>query len=154
MPSIHDSGVMMGDNRGEAERSEAADLIRLRFDSLKSHDFVALYSSYHPRSPFIEQFPSVTDYLEFAEQALSDITVRKARIRTSRKTAEGVELICAMRFELGGEPQTIYELALLLPTGDGLRYHSAQKLTTEDYTGVVENLSFADFDQASPKIRF
>lgn len=154
MPSTHDSGVMMGDIGGEAERSEAADLIRLRFDALKSQDFAALYSSYHPRSPFIEQFTGVTDYIEFAEQALSDITVRKTHIGASRKTAEGIELICVMRFELGGEPQTIYELALLLPTGDGLRYHSAQKLTAEDYTGAAEDLSFSDFDQASPKIRF
>ena len=78
----------------------------------------------------------------------------EAHVGVSRTTAEGVELICALRFESGGTVQTLYELALLMPTEAGWRYHSAQKLSAEDYQGEFAALDFVHFDQQSTKIRF
>lgn len=132
----------------------AEELIRLRFTALEEQNFSLLYASYHPQAPFLEQFPNPTAYLEFAAQSLSGIRLCDAQVGVSRVTSEGVEQICAMRFELGGVVQIMYELALLKTTDSGWRYHSAQKLTAEDYQGEFAALDFVHFEQHSPQIRF
>jgi len=132
----------------------AEELIRLRFSALEEHNFALLYASYHPLAPFLEQFPDAGAYLEFAVQTLSGLRLCKTRVGLSRATPGGVELICALSFELGSSLQTLYELALLKPTEAGWRYHSAQKLTGEDYQGEFAALDFIHFDRQSPQIRF
>ncbi len=137
-------------------RSEewAVKLIRQRFAALEAREFSALYASYHPLAPFVEQFPDEKSYLDFACQALARMTLLGSYIGEVRTAAEGVEVICALHFALDGEAQSLFELALLLPTADGWRYHSGQKLTAEDYPGQAEDLTFDHFDQQQPKIRF
>jgi SEC-C motif-containing protein len=132
----------------------AEELIQLRFVALQEHNFSLLYASYHPQAPFLEQFPNVLIYLDFAEHSLSDLHIHEMRTGGSRATAEGVELICKVQFELGGEHQTLYELALLKPTAEGWRYHSAQKLTAEEFQGDFEALDFIHFDHQESKVRF
>ncbi len=132
----------------------AEELLRLRFTALEEQNFALLYASYHPRAPFLEQFPSPTAYLEFAAQSLFGMRFCDAQVGVSRVTAGGVEQICAMRFELSGDEQIMYELALLKPTDSGWRYHSAQKLPTEDYLGEFAALDFVHFDQQTTKVRF
>ena len=132
----------------------AEDLIKLRFAALKQQNFSLLYASYHPQAPFLEQFPNVMIYLDFAADSLSDLHLHDLRTGVSRATADGVELICKMQFELGGEPQTLYELSLLKPTAEGWRYHSAQKLTDEDFQGDFDALDFIHFDHQETKVRF
>ena len=133
---------------------QAIELIRQRFAALEAHDFTALYTSYHPQAPFLEQFPSPEAYLDFAAQALSKLKLSETSIGATRETEEGIELICALSFELAGESQTLYELALLMLTEEGWRYHSAQKLSAEDYQGEFAALDFSHFDQQPTKIRF
>ncbi|WP_020675653.1 hypothetical protein [Geopsychrobacter electrodiphilus] len=132
----------------------AEDLIRVRFAALKEQNFSLLYASYHPRAPFLEQFPTLNSYREFAVQTLSDLRLYDADVGASRVTPEGVEIICILRFDLGSEVQILYELVLVIPTDLGWRYHSAQKLSTEDYQGEFAALDFVHFDHQSPKIRF
>jgi len=132
----------------------AEELICLRYTALEEHNFSLLYASYHPQAPFLEQFPDARDYLEFAAQSLSGMRLCDTHVGLSRSTPEGVELISALSFELGTSTQTLYELALLIPIAEGWRYHSAQKLTDEDFQGEFDALDFVHFDQQSPKIRF
>ncbi|MCF6180135.1 MAG: hypothetical protein L3J63_12230 [Geopsychrobacter sp.] len=132
----------------------AEELVRLRFTALKEQNFLFLYASYHPRSPFLELFPHADIYLEFAVQNLAPMRLCASEVGASRATAEGVELICMLRFELDGKLQTMYELALLEPIESGWRYHSAQKLSAEDYQGEFAALEFIHFDHQSPKVRF
>lgn len=138
-----------------SERSgNARELIESRFVALGEGDFGRLYASYHPEAPFVEQFPAQEDYLAFAQGALAGIRVVKSFVGAVREADGGAEVICALHFELGGTPQTIFELALLLPFGEGFLYHSAQKLTSDEYSGGFADLSFAHFDMQAQKIRF
>ncbi len=134
--------------------NDVAQIIRDRFAALKTRDFSALYASYHPQAPFLEQFPDEESYLEYAQQALAGLLVREVHIGAWRTTAEGVEVICTLNFATDGETQTLFELARLIATPDGWRYHSAQKLTAEDYVGKPEDLDFVHFDRQPLKIRF
>ena len=131
-----------------------AGLILQRFEDLKIGNFSALYASYHAQSPFLQQFLQLEDYVEFAAQSLAGLSPLEVQTGPSRDSGEGVEVICMMVFELNGSQQTLYELALLLPTEDGWRYHSAQKLTPEDFGGAFSGLDFSHFDQQAIKVRF
>ena len=132
----------------------AEELIQLRYTALDEQNFSLLYASYHPEAPFLEQFPNVMVYLEFAAQSLSDVRLCEILVGLSRATTEGIEVICSLRFELRARVQTLYELALLMPTEAGWRYHSAQKLSDEDFQGEFAALDFVHFDQQSPRIIF
>ena len=132
----------------------ALQLIQERFDALAAGDFAALYASYHPQSPFVEQFPQEKDYLEFAAATLAQMSVLQAHIGDFREIEEGIEVVCGLRFELDGQEQVIFELALVAEDEGRWRYHSAQKLTAEDYRGDFAGLDFDHFDSQAMKIRF
>jgi len=133
---------------------DAKELIQQRFAALKQGNFAGIYASYHPQAPFLEQFPGEEDYLAFAAENLGRIEVVETSIGTSRSTAEGVEIICALNYFLDGDSHRLFELALVMETAAGWRYHSAQKLSAEDYSGPFSALDFKYFDQQSVKIRF
>ncbi len=135
-------------------RSTVEALLQQRFNALKNQAFVDAYASYHPHAPFIEQFPTTQSYVAFAEQALAGMKILHTHVGAIRETDDGVEIICGMCFELNGETQTLYELALFLPVADTWKYHSAQKLTPEDFSGEFTQLDFEFFDQQLTKIRF
>ena len=132
----------------------ALKLIQQRYDALAAGDFAALYASYHSQSPFIEQFPQEQDYLEFAAETLARLGVLQAHIGDLRETEEGIEVVCGLHFELDGQEQVMFELALLVDEDGRWRYHSAQKLTAEDYSGEFAGLDFEHFDSQATKIRF
>ena len=69
---------------------QVIELIRQRFAALEAHDFTALYASYHPQAPFLEQFPSLAAYLDFAAQALSKLKLseRSEERRVGQECAE------------------------------------------------------------------
>jgi len=94
-------------------------------------------------------------YLCFARQQLSEIKVRNWQCLQQRSVDEQqIEAILVIEIDTVEGPQFFYELALLIETADGWRYHSAQKLGTDDYPGTAEQLDFCHFDNASQKIRF
>jgi hypothetical protein len=134
--------------------SAVKEQIQQRFTALAQRDFARLYASYHPLAPFRAQFPSAADYLAFAAETLGRIEVIETGIGAGRVSAEGVEIICALHFALDGDLQRLFELALFMETPAGWRYHSAQKLTTEEYAGAFSALDFSYFDQQPVKIRF
>jgi len=130
-------------------------LLEGRLRALAEADFAQLYASYHPDAPFLQHFPAKQDYLNFAAQHLAEVSLVEWKLFAQRRCGtDTTEVLCWLRMDIGGESQELYELALLITSENGWSYHSAQKLTAEDYTGPVEKIDFRHFDNAEPKIRF
>jgi len=133
----------------------AEELLIKRFNALKGGDFATVYATYHKDSPFIKQFSDRATYIRFAEQNLSCIEVINWQMFAARVVESGrQEQLLAMELTVDGANQFFYELAMLIETPDGWRYHSAQKLSAEDFSGPPELIRFAHFDQAADKIRY
>lgn len=130
-------------------------LLAKRFAALEAGDFATVYATYHKDSPFIQQFSSRGTYVRYAEQNLSAIRVKNwCPLRQRQLDDKQLEYLLVMELEVAGETKHFYELALLINTSDGWRYHSAQKLTVEDYPGPPEQIQFSHFDQVEQKIRY
>ncbi|WP_303721245.1 hypothetical protein [Malonomonas rubra] len=130
-------------------------LLAKRFAALEAGDFATVYATYHKDSPFTQQFSSRGTYVRYAEQNLSAIRVKNwCPLRQRQLDDKQLEYLLVMELEVAGETKHFYELALLINTSDGWRYHSAQKLTVEDYPGPPEQIQFSHFDQVEQKIRY
>jgi len=133
----------------------AEEMLAQRFTALASGDFAVVYATYHLESPFIQQFADRGTYVRFAKQNLSAIKVKSWTLLKKRDLADDQqEHILVMELTVDGTSQYFYELALLIETEDGWRYHSAQKLNSEDYPGLPEQIQFTHFDCAAQKIRY
>lgn len=131
------------------------DFLSSRFAALGSGDFSAVYATYHEDSPFIRQFSGCREYVDFAQQQLCDIKVTSWQsLRSRQPAADRCEHLLVIELAVAETRQYFYELALLINTPDGWRYHSAQKLSVEDYPGPPEQIQFAHFDQRSEKLRY
>ena len=126
-----------------------------RFSALDTGDYGAVYDSYHPSAPFLQQFSSRSTYLRFARQQLGEIKIRNWSCLRQRVVAERqLEVLLVMEIVTESGAQFFYELALLIETDGEWSYHSAQKLGTDDYSGSPENIDFHHFDSMPQKIRF
>lgn len=133
----------------------ADELLSRRFAALGCGDFAVVYDTYAEDSPFIQQFSDCVSYVHFAQQQLGSINVRSWK-SLSQRHLEGnqQEHLLVMELTVDGVSQYFYELALLVGTAAGWRYHSAQKLSSEDYSGPPEQIRFSHFDQVQQKIRY
>jgi len=130
-------------------------LLEHRFSALAGGDYPAVYDSYHPDAPFLQQFSNRSTYVRFARQQLSDIEIKNWSCLNRRVVNElQLEVLLVMEIVTESTPQFFYELALLIETDSGWRYHSAQKLGTDDYPGPPNQIDFCHFDNAAQKIRF
>ena len=133
----------------------AEQFLASRFKALADANYLAVYAGYHVDAPFLQQFPDSAGYCHFAEQQLSGIAVNRWSSLRQRQLADGSEEhLLLMELSVDGVSQYFYELALLIETAEGWRYHSAQKLGGDDYSGAPEQINFSHFDQVSPKIRY
>jgi len=129
--------------------------LKQRFAALKSGDYAAVYDSYHADAPFLRQFGERNIYIEFARQQLESIELKKWSCLQQRIVTDGqLEVLLSMEIGTVSGPQFLYELALLIDTEAGWRYHSAQKLSADDYIGTPEKIDFSLFDTVGQKIRF
>lgn len=130
-------------------------LLEHRFSALAGGDYPAVYDSYHSDAPFLQQFGSRSTYVRFARQQLGDIKIKNWFCLKRRMVNElQQEVLLVMEIETESALQFFYELALLIETDSGWRYHSAQKLGTDDYPGPPNQIDFCHFDNAAQKIRF
>jgi len=126
-----------------------------RFSALMAGNYDAVYDSYHEEAPFIHQFSGRHAYLHFAQQQLTSIIINNWRcLRQRTLDEEQLEALLVMEVAVDDDSQLLYELALLVETANGWRYHSAQKLGMDDYPGSPDQIDFSHFDNATPKIRF
>lgn len=126
-----------------------------RFAALAAGDYRAVYAGYHPQSPLCQQFPDASAYLQFARQQLQGIKVVSWQCLRQRSITLGeVECLLVLRIDVAGETTTLFELARLIQGPEGWQYHSAQKLTAEDFTGPQDRIDFHHFDRARTRIRF
>ena len=130
-------------------------LVESRMNAFEQGVFGLVYDSYHIESPFLQHFLDKTDYLTFADQQLGDIVLADWKMFGQRQINDHtVEVLLWMQMGEGAEELDLFEMALLLLTKSGWRYHSAQKLTREDYGGAFDQIDFCHFDQAAEKTRF
>lgn len=126
-----------------------------RFSALGSRDYAMVYDSYHVDAPFLQQFSDRKAYICFAQQQLDSIKILSWSCPQQRTVAANqVEVLLVMEVATEGDSQFFYELALLIDTEAGWRYHSAQKLGADDYSGAPLQIDFCHFDDAVQKIRF
>ncbi|PLY00212.1 MAG: hypothetical protein C0622_09275 [Desulfuromonas sp.] len=131
------------------------EFLKDRFEALARGDYAAVYNSYAADAPLLGQFADIDEYVDFARNNLSRIQVVDWSCVDQRQLAEDrVECLLAMELSVDGASQYFYESALLIRGGDGWRYHSAQKLGADDFSGTPEQIRFDHFDKAMEKIRF
>lgn len=124
-----------------------------RFSALSRADFATIYASYHPDAPFLQSFPAAAAYVAFAQEQLGAIQVESWQpLRRRTVAADRQEHLLVMELAVDGGSQYFYELVLLIETAAGWRYHSAQKLGPDDYSGAPEQVDFCHFDQVAQKI--
>ncbi|SHI57781.1 SEC-C motif-containing protein [Malonomonas rubra DSM 5091] len=130
-------------------------LLERRFAALADGDFATVYATYHQESPFIQQFSSRGEYVRFAKANLSAIQVKNWQVLSCRELDDRQqEHLLVIELSVDGYSQFFYELALLVDTEGGWRYHSAQKLGAEDYSGPPDQIDFEHFDRVTEKIRY
>ena len=131
----------------------AEQFLQTRFDALARGDFAAVHASYHAEAPFLQNFTDLAAYIQFAEQNLGDISIASWKsLRQRTQATDRQEHLLVMELSAEGGSMFFYELALLIDTPAGWRYHSAQKLGQEDYSGPPEQIDFCHFDQVDQKI--
>jgi hypothetical protein len=131
------------------------DFLESRFDALQQGQFKSVYQSYHDDSPFLQQFSNCDDYLCFAKEQLSDISIKSWSCPAQRVLDDKrVECLLVMELAVDGRSMFFYESALLILIGGQWRYHSAQKLGADDFSGDPATISFSTFDQVEQKIRY
>jgi SEC-C motif-containing protein len=132
-----------------------AELIRARCRALAAGDFATVYDTYHPDSNFRRQFPARQDYLDYAETVLAaDFRITECRILRQRSAEGGVNLLLYFAYLYRGSRSELFELALLLRTEAGWRYHSAQKLQRPEFAGAIEAIDWEDFEKVREKVVF
>ena len=126
-----------------------------RFAALQQGDYRAVYAGYHPQAPFRQHFPDAEAYERFARERLHLVRVLHWRcVRQRSLSPDKTECLLVLEVETAGESAMLYELALLIRGTAGWQYHSAQKLTAEDYPGPVDAIDFHHFERAAAGIRF
>ncbi len=126
-----------------------------RFSALGSGDYQAVYASYHPDAPFLQQFSDRNTYVRYAQQNLGEIVILSWSCPQQRENGDNqIEAILAMEIATELGTQFFYELALLIATDTGWSYHSAQKLGAEEFSGTSKQIDFSCFDNVDQKIRF
>ncbi len=129
--------------------------LETRFSALKDGDYAAVYDSYHEDAPFRQQFSNRNAYLRFARHELGSIEMKNWQCSRQRVLDEKrLEALLVMEIATDNGSQFFYELALLVEIGNDWRYHSAQKLGMDDYSGSPDQIDFCHFDNAMQKICF
>lgn len=132
-----------------------ADCLRQRFAAHHRGDYAAVYASYHPQAPFLQHFPDLSSYLAFAREQLADVKLVAWQCTMERcLDVMQVECIQIVEYVHEGATRRMVELALLIDTSQGWRYHSAQKLDELDLPVPAVLVDFSHFDQALDKVRF
>lgn len=132
-----------------------ADCLRQRFEAHRCGDYAAIYASYHPESSFLQQFPDLATYEVFAYEGLASIQMISWQCTLERHLGTGqVECIQIVEFSHERVISRMVELALLIQTSQGWRYHSAQKLGPHNLPIPASRVEFSHFDQVVDKVRF
>jgi SEC-C motif-containing protein len=130
-------------------------LVLARSRAFAVGDFGFIYDSYHPDSNFCRQFADRQAYLDYARSVLAaDFVIQDCRILRQRVEGDRASVIFYLDVRFRGERIETFELALLLSTGEGWRYHSGQKLGRDEYRGEIEAIGWDDFEKVKEKVFF
>jgi SEC-C motif-containing protein len=130
-------------------------LILTRSRAFTAGDFGFVYDSYHPDSNFRRQFSDRQAYLDYARSVLAaDFVIQECRILRERVEGDRASVIFYLDVRFGGERIETFELALLLSTGEGWRYHSGQKLERREFAGEIDEIDWDAFEKVKEKVLF
>jgi SEC-C motif-containing protein len=130
-------------------------LILTRSRAFTEGDFGRVYDSYHPDSNFRRQFPDRQAYFDYARSVLAaDFVIQECRILHERVEGDQARVIFYLDVRFRGERIETFELALLLSTGEGWRYHSGQKLERSEFAGKIDEIDWDDFEKVKEKVLF
>jgi SEC-C motif-containing protein len=130
-------------------------VILARSRAFSEGDFGRVYDSYHPDSNFCRQFPDRQAYLDYARSVLAtDFVIRECRILRKKVEGRAARLILYLDTMFRGQKAASFELALLLRTPGGWRYHSGQKLLRSEFAGKIDEIDWDDFEKAKEKVFF
>lgn len=132
-----------------------AELIRARFVAFAEGDFGFIFDSYHPDSNFRRQFEDRDAYTAYGRSNLSaDFLIRECRILRERINGDLARVILYVDTLFRGAGAESFELALLLLTPDGWRYHSGQKMLRGEFEGEIGDIDWKDFERVKDKVFF
>jgi SEC-C motif-containing protein len=132
-----------------------AELVLRRGQAFTVGDFAFIYDTYHPDSNFRSQFPERQAYLAMGKNSLGkDFRIDQCRVLKEEVGAEEARVLFYLDTCYRGEREETFELSLFLLTGAGWRYHSSQKMARDDFSGAVEAIDWADFEQVTDKVFF
>ena len=130
-------------------------LVLARSRAFTEGDFGRVYDSYHPDSNFCRQFTDRQAYLDYARSVLAaDFVIHECRILREKVEGDQAHVIFYLDTVFRGQQAESFELALLLRTPDGWRYHSGQKLLRSEFAGKIDEIDRDDFEKAQEKVFF
>jgi SEC-C motif-containing protein len=130
-------------------------LILARSRAFTEGDFGFIYDSYHPDANFCRQFSDRQAYLDYARSVLAaDFVIQECRILREKVEGEQARVIFYLDIRFRGERIETFELALLLSTGEGWRYHSGQKLERREFAGEIGEIDWDAFEKVKEKVLF
>jgi len=130
-------------------------LILARSRAFTEGDFGFIYDSYHPDSNFCRQFSDRQAYLDYARSVLAtDFVIQECRILRERVEGDRASVIFYLDVHFRGERIETFELAQLLATEEGWRYHSGQKLERREFAGEIDDIDWDAFEKVKEKVLF
>lgn len=132
-----------------------AELVQRRGEAFAVGDFAFIYDSYHPDSNFRTQFPVRSAYMAAGRNSLGrDFHIDACRVLKEEVLGEEARVLFYLDTRYRGQREETFELSLFLLTAAGWRYHSSQKLPRSDFSGSLDEIDWADFDQVQDKVFF
>jgi SEC-C motif-containing protein len=150
---------MKSEQAGQAAKLDSAlgpgELLLARCRAFGRGDFGFIFDSYHPDSNFRRHFPDRGAYIAQGHAVLAtEFAITECRLLRERVEGDEARVIFYLDCRFRGIRQESFELALLLRTDEGWRYHSAQKLERSEYSGAIAEIGWDDFERAREKVFF
>ena len=99
------------------------ELMTLRFNAQSAEDYTSIYHSSHRLSTLRRSFPSLKDYLAFAQQGLSgQIMVSSFELLAEETSTQKAYVLCKVSMSVQGEMETFVEVAELRRSVIGWRF--------------------------------
>lgn len=112
--------------------SSPLNVLDRRMAALQDGDFAAIFHSYHPDSPFLQQFSTLDEYLNFADEMLVGQSLIESCTYLEKRVSGSQALILLHQVTVvGGNRQESVELAILKRVDREWLYHSSQRVLVE-----------------------
>ncbi len=128
-------------------------LVEDRLQAFKDGDFGAIYDSYHPEAPFLEQFPQRDDYLAFAQESIvGSCSIERCLIHYEQVDGDEALILLQQLLKTSAGYQESFELAHLSKIDDCWKYLGSERIDRSDFKGRPEDLRPEDFERIPHRV--